>query len=69
MPTEQTDLETWVGRTEVRADQVTPVPLAALNAMLDREGDPRAEFVDAIELDEWIRSTRVDAGSIRWDET
>lgn len=39
MPTEQTDLETWVGRTEVRADQVTPVPLAALNAMLDRN-DP-----------------------------
>jgi 3-methylfumaryl-CoA hydratase len=39
-------LEEWVGRTETRADQVTPAPLAALSATLDRDdpmprpGDP-----------------------------
>lgn len=54
MPTEQPGLETWVGRTEVRTDQVTPVPLAALNAMLDRN-DPAPQTGAAIPpLRHWL---------------
>jgi 3-methylfumaryl-CoA hydratase len=40
------DLRSWIGRTDARADQVTPAPLAALAATLDRDelfpkaGDP-----------------------------
>ena len=40
------DLRGWIGRTDARADQVTPTPLAALAATLDRDepfpqaGDP-----------------------------
>lgn len=40
------DLRSWIGRTDARADQVTPAPIAALAATLDRDepfpeaGDP-----------------------------
>src|SRR5512137_447291 len=34
------DLKQWVGRTERRADRVTPVPVAALSATLDRDDPP-----------------------------
>ncbi len=40
------DLREWIGRTETRSDTVTPTPIAALSATLDREdplpkpGDP-----------------------------
>jgi 3-methylfumaryl-CoA hydratase len=40
------DVRSWIGRTDARADQVTPAPIAALAATLDRDepfpeaGDP-----------------------------
>ncbi|HEX8928033.1 MAG TPA: acyl-CoA dehydrogenase, partial [Actinomycetota bacterium] len=41
MQTTQIDrLKTWIGRSETLEDTVTPVPVAALSATLDR-GDPR----------------------------
>ena len=33
-------LEQWIGRTESRSDAVTPVPVAALAATLDRDDPP-----------------------------
>jgi 3-methylfumaryl-CoA hydratase len=33
-------LEEWIGRTETSADQITPTPLAALSATLDRDDPP-----------------------------
>jgi 3-methylfumaryl-CoA hydratase len=33
-------LKTWVGRQETLHDTVTPVPMAALSALLDRQGPP-----------------------------
>jgi len=39
MAEDHVDAKAWVGRTEHRVDQVTPVPLAALSATLDRD-DP-----------------------------
>lgn len=32
-------LRTWIGKTESRSDQVTPVPVMALSALLDRDDD------------------------------
>lgn len=32
-------LRTWIGKTESRSDQVTPVPAMALSALLDRDDD------------------------------
>lgn len=40
-------LEKWIGRTETRADVVTPVPVAALAATLDR-ADPPPQPGDAL---------------------
>jgi 3-methylfumaryl-CoA hydratase len=43
-------LQTWVGNTETHTDQITPVPVAALSAALDRNdpfprpGDPLPPF-------------------------
>src|SRR5512141_1840106 len=37
MPADAPDLGQWVGRTERRVDVVTPVPLAAFAATLDRD--------------------------------
>ncbi|MDE2452237.1 MAG: MaoC family dehydratase N-terminal domain-containing protein, partial [Burkholderiales bacterium] len=36
-------LRTWIGRTTIAEDQVTPVPLRALAATLDRDDPPPAE--------------------------
>lgn len=37
------DLQTWVGKTETRTDQITAMPMAALSATLDMDGPaPRA---------------------------
>lgn len=36
-------LTDWVGRTETRTDQVTPTPVAALAATLDRDADIAAD--------------------------
>ena len=33
-------LQQWIGKTETRSDQVTPVPVAALSATLDRDDPP-----------------------------
>jgi len=33
-------LETWIGKTETRADLVSPTPVAALSATLDRDDRP-----------------------------
>ncbi|HEY7391871.1 MAG TPA: MaoC family dehydratase N-terminal domain-containing protein [Bryobacteraceae bacterium] len=33
-------LEEWIGRTETSADRITPTPLAALSATLDRDDPP-----------------------------
>jgi 3-methylfumaryl-CoA hydratase len=40
-------LKGWIGRTESRSDQVTPTPVAALSATLDRE-DPAPQAGDAL---------------------
>ncbi|HSR05946.1 MAG TPA: MaoC family dehydratase N-terminal domain-containing protein [Bryobacteraceae bacterium] len=40
-------LEQWIGRTESRSDLVTPAPVAALAATLDRE-DPRPQPGDPL---------------------
>ena len=34
------NLRQWIGRTETRTDQITPAPVAALSATLDREDPP-----------------------------
>jgi 3-methylfumaryl-CoA hydratase len=48
------DLAQWVGRTERRSDRVTPVPLAALAATLDRD-EPAPADGDAIApLRHWL---------------
>ena len=38
----KTDWQSWVGRTESHADVVTPTPVAALAATLDRDDPPPA---------------------------
>jgi 3-methylfumaryl-CoA hydratase len=40
-------LQQWIGRTELRDDQVTPVPVAALSATLDRD-DPAPRVGDPL---------------------
>ena len=34
------ELKSWIGRQEIAQDSVTPVPLAALSATLDRDDPP-----------------------------
>jgi len=48
------DLAQWVGRTERRADRVTPVPLAALAATLDRNDPPPDEGSAIAPLRHWL---------------
>ena len=48
------DLARWVGRTERRADRVTPVPLAALAATLDRDEPPPTEGSAIGPLRHWL---------------
>jgi 3-methylfumaryl-CoA hydratase len=43
----KTDWQPWVGRTEAHADVVTPTPVAALTATLDRD-DPRPASGDPL---------------------
>ena len=43
----QKTLGRWIGRTETRNDVVTPVPIAALSATLDRD-DPTPRIGDAL---------------------
>jgi 3-methylfumaryl-CoA hydratase len=33
-------LKQWVGRSETRTETITPVPINALNALLDRDEPP-----------------------------
>src|SRR5215469_5470913 len=40
-------LEDWIGRSETRTDQITPIPLAALSATLDRD-DPSPQIGDPL---------------------
>jgi 3-methylfumaryl-CoA hydratase len=40
VPLNIAQLEEWVGKTETTADQITPTPLAALSATLDRDDPP-----------------------------
>ena len=40
--TDADELLAWIGRAETRADQVTPTPVAALAATLDRDDPPPA---------------------------
>ncbi len=47
-------LASWVGRTEQRADRVTPVPLAALAATLDRDDPPPADGMAIAPLRHWL---------------
>ena len=58
-------LKQWVGRSETRNDTITPTPIDALNALLDRD-DPGASAGDAVPpLWHWlyflpiVRSSRV----------
>jgi 3-methylfumaryl-CoA hydratase len=51
---EAAGLAQWVGRTERRADRVTPVPLAALAATLDRSDPPPAEGGAIAPLRHWL---------------
>jgi 3-methylfumaryl-CoA hydratase len=48
------DLRAWVGRTETRADRVTPVPLAALAATLDRNDPPLGDGTPIAPLRHWL---------------
>ena len=48
------ELRAWVGRTEERSDRVTPVPLAALAATLDRDDPPPAEGSAIAPLRHWL---------------
>src|SRR5207247_4517142 len=43
----ETNLREWIGRSESRADQVTPTPVAALAATLDRS-DPAPQAGDSL---------------------
>jgi 3-methylfumaryl-CoA hydratase len=47
IPLDIQNVEEWVGRTETRADQITPTPLAALSATLDRP-DPAPKLGDPL---------------------
>jgi 3-methylfumaryl-CoA hydratase len=40
VPLNISHLEDWIGRTETSADQVTPTPVVALSATLDRDDPP-----------------------------
>jgi len=51
---EAPDFAQWVGRTERRADRVTPVPLAALAATLDRDDPPPADGSAIAPLRHWL---------------
>jgi len=47
-------LKQWVGRSETRSDTITPTPIDALNALLDRE-DPTVSAGDAVPpLAHWL---------------
>jgi 3-methylfumaryl-CoA hydratase len=48
------ELQAWVGRTEERTDRVTPVPLAALAATLDRDEPPPVEGSAIAPLRHWL---------------
>ena len=52
--TDTADLARWAGRTERRADRVTPVPLAALAATLDRDDPPPTEGGAIPPLRHWL---------------
>ncbi len=47
-------LAQWAGRTERRSDRVTPVPLAALAATLDRDDPPPKEGDAIAPLRHWL---------------
>jgi len=49
-----TNWQPWVGRTESRADVVTPVPVAALAATLDRDEPPPASGDPLPPLWHWL---------------
>jgi 3-methylfumaryl-CoA hydratase len=56
-------LQEWVGRTETRHDEVTPWPIAALSATLDRD-DPQPRAGDAVPpLWHWLYFLPVDRQS------
>jgi 3-methylfumaryl-CoA hydratase len=48
------DVKSWVGRTERRVDRVTPVPLAALAATLDRDDPEPVEGGAIAPLRHWL---------------
>src|SRR5436190_10822686 len=48
------DWQPWVGRTESHRDVVTPTPLAALAAALDRDGPPAAAGDALPRLWHWV---------------
>ena len=41
------ELRTWIGRIESRSDQITPMPIVALGATLDRD-DPFPKHGDSL---------------------
>lgn len=47
VPLTISQLEGWIGRTETSADRITPTPLAALSATLDRD-DPQPQPGDPL---------------------
>ena len=47
MPFDIAPLQQWIGKTETRRDQITPAPIAALSATLDRD-DPPPQAGDAL---------------------
>ena len=47
MPIDIDRLRSWIGREEVAEDVITPVPVAALAATLDRD-DPKPQASDKL---------------------
>ena len=50
----ESDWKEWIGRTELRSDQVTPMPVAALAATLDRDDPPPRDGDSLPPLWHWL---------------
>lgn len=54
MPVATPDFQAWVGKTERRVDEITPVPITALAATLDRDDPPPIAGQGIAPLRHWL---------------